>query len=105
MLPAGYSADRVAPVVPTLERLVAERAYAKGTNRLLVRVGSRVDIVAPGRQTKDTTVDGSYAVVTRRDHERCVTWSEPSGRVRQVCSTGAEPLAGSTLLQVARSLN
>jgi hypothetical protein len=33
-----------------------------------------------------------------------VTWTELSGRVRQVCSSGSAPLATPQLLRVARSL-
>ena len=106
-LPTGYRVHSTSPVAPTADTLVGERSYSRGDDRLVVRVGSRYDVLAEGNQSTNTTVDGHYAVVTDSGAGRCVTWTELSGRVRQVCSSGAgdtAPLATPTLLTVARSL-
>jgi hypothetical protein len=103
-LPVGYREHSTSPVAPGVDTLVGERSYARGSDRIVVRVGSRYDVLAEGDQSSDTTVDGHYAVVTDSGSGRCVTWTELSGRVRQVCSSGAAPLATPQLLTVARSL-
>ncbi len=103
-LPKGYRAHSTNPVTPAADDLVGERSYVHGDNQLVVRVGSRYDVLAEGDQRADATVDGHVAAITDGGAGRCVTWTELSGRVRQVCSTGTRPLATTTLLTVARSL-
>lgn len=103
-LPVGYREHSTSPVAPGVDTLVGERSYARGGDRIVVRVGSRYDVLAEGDQSSNTTVAGHYAVVTDSGSGRCVTWTELSGRVRQVCSSGTTPLATPQLLTVARSL-
>ena len=96
------------PVAPTAGTLVGERSYSHGATTASWSAWGRATTSWPrATRAPNTTVNGHYAVVTDSDAGRCVTWTELSGRVRQVCSSGAgdtAPLATPTLLTVARSL-
>lgn len=103
-LPAGYHQVSVQRAQPTAGRLVGERTYASGADRLVVRVGPRDQVAAPAQQDGGGLVDGQYVVVAGDARQRCATWTELSGRVRQLCSVGQAPLAAPALLRLARGL-
>jgi hypothetical protein len=103
-LPAGYTAGTAVPVNAATGNLVASREYVHGPDRLIVRVGSRFTVLAPGSVESATTVAGQYASVTHGAGQRCITWTELSGRVRQVCSTARAPLGAAALTVIARTL-
>jgi hypothetical protein len=103
-LPAGYVARTTRPVSAATGNLVASRAYAKGADQLVVRIGSRFTVLAPGAVEVASNVAGQYATISRTPGQRCITWTELSGRVRQVCSVARTPLPAGALTAVARSL-
>lgn len=103
-LPSGYRHRSASPVDDVAGRLVATRIYSAGKSRLTVRIGSRFDVVTEGVLREDTTVRGGYAAVYVGHGQRCIAWTEISGRVREVCSVAAPPLTTARLLPIARSL-
>jgi hypothetical protein len=103
-LPAGYRAATVQPVDASAGRLVGTRTYVAGRATLLVRVGPRLDLPDPGAVESDVTIAGNFAEITSARDQRCASWTEISGRVREVCSVAARPLTAASLARVAASL-
>ena len=88
------------------DALVAVDQYTSGTDGIEIRVQSRTVWGQDGKVVGHSSVDGHAATVADKSYERCVSWSDPPGLLREVCSLdpNGRYLSQSELLKVARSL-
>lgn len=102
---AGYTPDPVEPTAPSSNRLVGERAYHRGTDRVLVRVGAEAQTPTNTQSvTSHVRVAGHGAVVTAAEGT-CVTWTVRSGVHEGVCAidaSGKSPLPLGEILRIAQ---
>jgi hypothetical protein len=105
-LPTGYRADGVQPVAPGDGRLVGERDYRNGTDRIVVMVGSDTQVLLYRRPPGEhVTVGGRDAVITNHGGT-CITWQVRASVDEAVCVIGNPDanLPTSEVVKIARSL-
>jgi hypothetical protein len=107
-LPGGYEPDGVQPVAPGDDRLVGERDYRNGTDRIVVMVGATEQLPAHGLASQRaalTTVNGHSALITF-ESGTCVTWTIRASVDEAVCAIGnpGANLPTGEVVKIARSL-
>jgi hypothetical protein len=103
-LPSGYVKSENESFAQS-EDLIAIGEYRRGGDSIEIRFRSRTAWTLDGNIIGHATVHGAPATITNESYERCVSWSDPPGIVREVCSlSNAGFLPSSTLLKIADSL-
>ena len=87
--------------------LVATIQYQRGTSYLEIGARSITAWDQTGSKLPgQPSIDGHVGTVADSSYERCVSWSDPPGLLREVCSSGpsSQFLSPAELVKIARSL-
>jgi hypothetical protein len=109
-VPAGYKAAYVQRFDPPAD-LEAIRQYRRGKDiftspMIQIMVLSQTQWTQPSAALGKADINGHAATITETRWSRCVTWTDPPGIVRNVCSSARHAqLALDELLRLARSLH
>jgi hypothetical protein len=105
-LPAGYLPAGVEPIRPLANRLVGQRNYSRGSDRILVMVGAEAQMPTAEQPVAGRVVVGNHDAVITDAAGTCVTWVVRPGVSEGVCSVGnpGSNLPTTEVVKVARGL-
>jgi hypothetical protein len=107
-LPTGFVAVASHRIDVAAGHLNALRRYQRGADVLEVQAGDAGSVLRPAMQpVGDVTLGNQQALLSADAGNRCVSWLEHSGQLREVCDYPAMlvPMARSQLLRIARSVH
>jgi hypothetical protein len=105
-LPSGYLPDGTQPLDAASGRLIGERDYRNGNDRILVIVGMAEDIPAALATPVDHVMVGTRRAAVTTEAGTCVTWPVRPSVDISVCALGNPQghLSTSEVVKVARSV-